>query len=156
MQTIQDRLAIFLAELNISTQKFERQCDMGQGAAAKLTSKSYATTYAKIAKAFPQLNIDWLKTGEGEMINPIQHRSVRDINGNSNFVQNDHSININELKVKIDDELVNNLDMPSDVETLQNEVKKLRQLLSKAEKEIARLEGKVEQQNETIKMLIGK
>ena len=90
------------------------------------------------------------------MLKSQQNRSVRDINGNSNFVQNDHSININELKVKIEDELANDIDVPSNIESLQNEVKKLRQLLSKAEKEIARLEGKVEQQNETIKMLIEK
>lgn len=156
MQTIQDRLAIFLADLNISTQKFERQCDMGQGAAAKLTSRSYATTYAKIAKAFPQLNTDWLKTGKGEMLKPQQSRNVRDINGNGNFVQNDDSINVADLKVKIEDELASDIDVPLDVKDLQNEVIRLRHLLAKAEKEIARLEGKVEQQNETIKMLIGK
>lgn len=156
MRTIQDRLAMFLADLNISTQKFERQCDMGQGAAAKLTAKSYATTYAKIAKAFPQLNVDWLKTGNGEMLKSSQSRHVRDINGNSNFLLNDHSINIKELKVQIEDELANDSDMSSSIETLQNEVKTLRQLLSEAEKEIARLEGKVEQQNETIILLIGK
>ncbi|MDE6535887.1 MAG: hypothetical protein K2K82_07775 [Muribaculaceae bacterium] len=70
MQTIQDRLARFLTEENISTQKFERLCNLGVGAASKLSLKSYATTYARIAKAFPQLNIDWLKTGDGEMLNP--------------------------------------------------------------------------------------
>lgn len=156
MQTIQDRLAMFLADLNISTQKFERKCDMGQGAAAKLTTKSYATTFAKISKAFPQLNIEWLKTGKGEMLKPQQNRNVRDINGNSNFVQNDHFINIDELKVKIEEELANDIEVPLNIEALHNEVVKLRQLLSKAEKEIARLEGRVEQQNETIKMLIGK
>ena len=156
MQTIQDRLAMFLADLNISTQKFERKCDMGQGAAAKLTTKSYATTFAKISKAFPQLNIEWLKTGKGEMLKPQQNRNVRDINGNSNFVQNDHFINIDELKVKIEEELANDIEVSLNIEALHNEVVKLRQLLSKAEKEIARLEGRVEQQNETIKMLIGK
>lgn len=70
MSAIQDRLAMFLTELNISQQKFERQCDMGQGGASKLTSKSYATTFAKISRAYPQLNIGWLKTGEGQMLKP--------------------------------------------------------------------------------------
>lgn len=68
MQTIQERLAMFLTDQNMTMQKFERQCDMGVGAASKLTPRSYATTYAKISKAFPMLNIDWLKTGEGEML----------------------------------------------------------------------------------------
>lgn len=65
--------------------KFERQCDMGQGAASKLSSKSYATTFAKIARAYPQLNIDWLKTGEGQMLNPTNDRSVR--------IRQDHNAN---------------------------------------------------------------
>lgn len=86
MTTIQDRLAMFLADLNISVQKFERQCDMGQGAASKLSSKSYATTFAKISRTYPQLNINWLKTGEGEMLNPVNDLSVhirQDHNSNS-------------------------------------------------------------------------
>ena len=42
---------------------------MGQGAASKLSIKSYATTFAKIKRAYPELNIEWLKTGNGKMIN---------------------------------------------------------------------------------------
>lgn len=156
MNPLQERLQAFLNFEDISVRAFERQCNIKAGTASKMTEKSYGTTFHKIAKAFPKLNIDWLKTGEGEMLNPVQNRNIRDINGNSNFVQNDHSINISELKVKIDDELANDLNVPSNIESLQNDVKKLRQLLFKAEKEIARLEGKCEQQNETIKMLIGK
>lgn len=69
METLKDRLALFLSECNISVQKFERECDMGQGAASKLSIKSYATTFAKIKRAYPELNIEWLKTGNGKMIN---------------------------------------------------------------------------------------
>lgn len=110
----------------------------------------------RILSTYPEINKDWLTDGEGEMLKTQQSRSIRDINGNGNFVQNDHSINIDELKVKIENELASDIDVPSDVKDLQNEVIKLRRLLAKAEKEIARLEGKVEQQNETIKILIGK
>ncbi len=82
---MQDRLAMFLTELDISVQKFERQCDMGQGAASKLSAKSYATTFAKIARAYPQLNIDWLKTGEGQMLNSTNDHSV--------YIRQDHNSN---------------------------------------------------------------
>ena len=135
---------------------FECQCDIKTGTASKMSEKSYGTAFHKIAKAFPQLNIDWLKTGEGEMLKSKQSRNVRNINGNGNFVQNDNFINIDELKVKIGDELASDINVPLDVKDVQNEIIKLRHLLAKAENEIARLEGKVEQQNETIKMLIGK
>lgn len=55
---------------DISLRAFERQCDIKAGTASKMTEKSYGTTFHKIAQAFPQLNIDWLKTGEGVMLNP--------------------------------------------------------------------------------------
>lgn len=103
MQTIQDRLAAFLAELNISTQKFERMCDLGQGAAAKLSQKSYATTYARIAKAFPQLNIDWLKTGEGDMCNPAPSMDINvdfKMSGRSQMAVGNIT-NINDAKTQI-------------------------------------------------------
>lgn len=70
MYNLQDRLKIFLDYLNISMQTFERTCSIGQGLGSRLSNKSYATTFKRISNAYPQLNIDWLKTGEGEMLNP--------------------------------------------------------------------------------------
>lgn len=69
MSTIQERLATFLSEYNLSAQGFERKCGIGVATASKLSENSRETTFRKIAKAFPQLNIDWLRTGEGEMLN---------------------------------------------------------------------------------------
>ena len=69
MNPLQERLQTFLNAEDISVRAFERQCDIKTGTASKMTEKSYGTTFHKIAKAFPQLNIDWLKTGEGEMLN---------------------------------------------------------------------------------------
>lgn len=69
MSTIQERLASFLAEYNLSAQGFERKCGIGVATASKLSEHSRETTFRKISKAFPQLNVDWLKTGEGEMLN---------------------------------------------------------------------------------------
>lgn len=70
MTTLQDRLHGFLDYKNIAMQIFERKCNIGQGLGAKLSTKSYNTTFNRIAAAFPELNINWLKTGEGEMLNP--------------------------------------------------------------------------------------
>lgn len=103
MQTIQDRLARFLTEENISTQKFERLCNLGVGAASKLSQKSYATTYARIAKAFPQLNIDWLKTGEGDMYNPAPSMDINfdfKMSGQSQMAVGNIT-NINDAKTQI-------------------------------------------------------
>lgn len=70
MCDIQNRLRLFLDTLNISMQTFERCSGISQGLGSRLSNKSYATTFKRISLAYPQLNIDWLKTGEGEMLNP--------------------------------------------------------------------------------------
>lgn len=68
MSPIQERLFCFLAEYNLSAQAFERKCNIGVATASKLTENSRETTFRKIQKAFPELNIRWLKTGEGTML----------------------------------------------------------------------------------------
>lgn len=92
MGAIQDRLSQFLSSANLTTHRFERQCGIAVGAASRLTEKSYAITYDKIHKAFPELNIDWLKTGEGEMLLPHRHTAIS-ISESFNNSHN-HDINI--------------------------------------------------------------
>lgn len=79
MNPLQERLQAFLNIEDITVRAFERQCDIKAGTASKMTEKSYGTTFHKIAKAFPQLNIDWLKTGEGEMLNSLSSKPFIDI-----------------------------------------------------------------------------
>lgn len=71
MSTVQERLATFLAEKNLSAQAFERKCNIGVATASKLSENSRETTFAKIAKGYPQLNIEWLKTGVGKMLKEL-------------------------------------------------------------------------------------
>ncbi|MBD5223872.1 MAG: hypothetical protein HDS71_07485 [Bacteroidales bacterium] len=79
MNPLQERLQAFLNIEDITVRAFERQCDIKAGTASKMTEKSYGTTFYKIAKAFPQLNIEWLKTGEGEMLNSLSSKPSIDI-----------------------------------------------------------------------------
>lgn len=82
MNPLQERLQTFLNYEDISLRAFERQCDIKAGTASKMTEKSYGTTFHKIAQAYPQLNIEWLKTGEGRMLN--QQTQQPFIHGNRN------------------------------------------------------------------------
>ena len=79
MNPLQDRLRTFVGTLGVSVQEFERQCGIKAGTASRMTEKSYGTTFHKIAKAFPQLNIEWLKTGVGEMLNSLPSKPLIDI-----------------------------------------------------------------------------
>lgn len=73
MDYLQVRLREFIDFMGISMQTFERQAGIGQGLGVRLKSNSYSTTFKRISNAFPQLNIVWLKTGEGSMLNPTPH-----------------------------------------------------------------------------------
>lgn len=103
MNPLQERLQAFLNHEDISLRAFERQCDIKAGTASKMTEKSYGTTFHKIAKAYPQLNVEWLKTGEGEMLNPQPSVDI-DVDlklcGHSQFAMRDIT-NIGDAKTQI-------------------------------------------------------
>lgn len=70
MNTLQERLKGFIAHLDLSVLAFENKCGMAQGTVNKMTDKSRQRTLEKIRKTYPQLNMEWLLTGEGEMLVP--------------------------------------------------------------------------------------
>lgn len=150
MGKIQERLALFLLKENLTTQAFERKCNMGVGGASKLTSKSYPKTFVKIAEAFPLLNIDWLKTGEGEMLKPqasdsasASFRVIGEIKEGGKATQGDNSPIYESGKIE---ESVVVLDsLPADLEGSHKEIRRLMRKLEEKEKEYAKLEGKYEE-----------
>lgn len=96
MTDIQKRLNEFLNVCAIpSMTEFERICQLGQGSGSKITANSYPNTFQRISNAFPALNIDWLKTGEGEMLKP----AVQTVN--NNVGQNVYGANGNGNNVKV-------------------------------------------------------
>lgn len=76
MDSLQNRLRAFVGTLGISVLEFERQCSIKAGTASRMTEKSYSTTFHKIQTAYPQLNMVWLKTGEGEMLNESEEAAL--------------------------------------------------------------------------------
>lgn len=68
MEKIKDRLQVFLASKELTAKAFEEKCGLGNGTCAAISDKTRSTTFNRISKGFPELNIEWLKTGEGEML----------------------------------------------------------------------------------------
>lgn len=66
--TLQDRLLRFIDTLEITVQSFEKQCGLSNAAVSKMSDNTRMSTLGKISNTFPQLNISWLRTGEGEML----------------------------------------------------------------------------------------
>lgn len=98
MLKLQERLSEFLNHKNITMQTFERRSNISTGAGCKLSEKSRLSTFSKISRAFPDLNIDWLKNGEGEMINELVEDTSTTSPTSSN---NDNTLYIKSLQNEI-------------------------------------------------------
>lgn len=67
---VQSRLMDFITSKKISISDFERISGLSNGYVHKIKNSVGKRALLDIQRAFPELNADWLLTGEGEMLNP--------------------------------------------------------------------------------------
>ncbi len=65
---MKERLLIFLAHLGIGQKKFEQIVGLSNGFVNQVGDNIRQSSLAKIVGHYPELNINWLKTGEGDML----------------------------------------------------------------------------------------
>lgn len=65
---IKDRLYDFLKVKDLKASKFEQKCGLSNGFCGKVNDNITEGSLLLIKRAFPELNINWLKTGFGEML----------------------------------------------------------------------------------------
>ena len=65
---LKDRLYQFLEAKNLKAAAFERKCGLANGFCSKASDGITDGSLLLIGKAFPELNINWLKTGFGQML----------------------------------------------------------------------------------------
>lgn len=71
MESTQDRLAAFVKHTGLSDNQFTIKTGLSNGLLGNITKKKASftnDTAEKILSAFPQLNIDWILRGKGEML----------------------------------------------------------------------------------------
>lgn len=102
MSTAKTRLLDYLRHLGIGQQKFEKSIGMSNGWCSKSGDSIRASTLEKIQDVYPELNISWLVSGVGNMLNtPGKNEGTLDMNakdttnsintqvaGNGNHVNN--------------------------------------------------------------------
>lgn len=81
--SMKERLIKYITSKKISISEFERRCGLGNGSAVKMGDSTRRSTFDKISKAFPDLNITWLRMGEGTMLKP-EYSGGNVISGNIN------------------------------------------------------------------------
>ena len=65
---MKERLGEFLKYLSVSQRQFELNCNLSNGFVDKVGDSIRTNNLNKISTKYPKLNINWLKTGEGEML----------------------------------------------------------------------------------------
>lgn len=75
--TTKERMKAVLAELEISEGTFETKCNLAKGFVSKIGDTIRVKSQEKIINHFPEINLTWLITGEGEMLN----------NGNTSIIE---------------------------------------------------------------------
>lgn len=121
-----ERIIKFIDTLNISISEFERKCGLSNGAVSKMTDNTRITTIERISKTYPQLNIAWLRTGEGEMLKTSNTQSSTGDNS-PNILGNGNSVN-----------------STSTIDKALNEIAEQRKLVSKAQEQLSKSQEQID------------
>ncbi len=79
-KSLKERLLEFVAYEGLSKSEFERLCGLSNGFVDKSSSKTRRSSLDRISNKFPNLNIDWVITGIGDMIK--SEATYKNISGN--------------------------------------------------------------------------
>lgn len=74
--TTKDRLKMFVSSLGLGRNKFETLLGLSNGYISSKSSAISSDVIEKIAFAYPNLNLEWLLRGEGDMIKPQHEQTV--------------------------------------------------------------------------------
>lgn len=73
---LKERVKRYCIHANIGVSTFERLAKLSNGYFNQVKKEPSFSKLSQIAVAFPELNIEWLRTGEGEMLNDINDGQI--------------------------------------------------------------------------------
>ncbi|MCM1484055.1 MAG: hypothetical protein NC043_06945 [Muribaculaceae bacterium] len=79
--TVKERLVAFMQHKKIGQRKFEMAVGLSNGYVNSLRNAPGADKLQMIINTFPELNINWLLTGEGEMLKSRPESNAREVGG---------------------------------------------------------------------------
>lgn len=89
METVKDRIITYIKYIGVSQKRFEETVGVSNGYVNNVKASPSSTVLQKIFSACPDLNKDWLLTGEGPMLTSDLSGSV------SQHSSGDNSPNVN-------------------------------------------------------------
>ncbi len=91
---LKERLLYFISSIGLEKSVFERNVGLSNGFVDKTTNNTRSKSLETISNVYPELNIDWLKTGEGEMLQPKGSRNNITGNGNTAIAGVGHNVSV--------------------------------------------------------------
>lgn len=161
---LKERLLLFIDYKGISTQKFERIVGLSNASVSKMGDNTRQSALDKISTIFPDLDIAWLKTGIGNMINENKNTAGRDNYGSQGSGDNKSSYsNVGNTKISVTmpesgtqkiikptgEVEIHRLD-PSD-KSNSEELDRLKQRIQDLERIIAEKDATIQSKDDTIK-----
>lgn len=118
--TVKERINTFIKYKKISARAFESICGLSNGYLRQLKNSPTVDKMESILSAFPEINREWLTTGDGEMLKDTV----------TNIAQGDHATNIagNGNNIRTDS---------STIDKALNEIAEQRKLVAKAQDQVS-------------------
>lgn len=76
--TLQNRLIKFISYKGMTVRAFEDSVGLSNGAVSKMGENTRRSTLDKISNTYPDLNMIWVRTGEGEMLTTARKANQSD------------------------------------------------------------------------------
>lgn len=96
MKTIKDRIVEYVAHINMSNRQFEIECSLSNGTINNIKDGISSPNLEKIFIQHPDLNLEWLISGNGNMLKPASSGTPL-----SNQKETEYKNTIRELEAEI-------------------------------------------------------
>lgn len=143
METVKDRIIAYIKYTGISQKKFEETVGISNGYVNNVKASPSSTVLQKIFGAYPELNKDWLLTGEGPMLasdlsGSVHQQSSGDnspnVNGSGNVVGGVGGVAVEDMATALRKALGTIETQSSTISTLTEIVRDLRKQIKEQKK----------------------
>ena len=128
--SVKQRLMKFMSYREMSASRFERMCGLSNGYFNKLRNAPGLDKIDKMLRVFPELNREWVLTGEGSMLNE-GYTTFEPVGLATPPAPNlENEIKILQTQLELKDKLIDSLQ--AEVNTLKDMNKQLLQAITKS------------------------
>lgn len=76
MKTIKDRIVEYVLHIGVSNRQFEIECNLSNGTINNIKDGISSPNLEKIFNRYPNLSLEWLVTGQGNMLKSASSESL--------------------------------------------------------------------------------